>query len=255
MTRPRRELEAEVVGYSQRLHRDGWVANHDGNVSIRLGDGHYLATPTSVSKANISRNSLIVVDGDGKLVSGQGKPFTEMALHLAVYRSRQDVVAVIHAHPPTATGFAVAGVPVKTTMLAESVVSLGASVPLVAFARPKTPEWTQHLLLHLDDADAFLLEHHGVLTCGPDLETAFLRMELVEHLAKIQLAAEQARGARDIPAGDLAKLLEARTAAGLGRAARAKAAGVSEPPRPAPHGDGRVRDIVIEELGRALKRS
>ena len=228
----RRELEAEVADCSQRLHRMGWVANHDGNISVRLDGGHFLATPTSMSKAAITRESLIVVDGDGKLVSGQGKPFTEMALHLAVYRVRRDVTAVIHAHPPTATGLAVAGIPVKTTMLAEPVVSLGASVPLVAYARPRTPEWTQNLLPHLDDADALLLEQHGVLTYGPDLETAYLRMELVEHLAKIQLAASQANAAREIPAGDIAKLLEARTAAGIGRAARAKSADVAEPPNP-----------------------
>ena len=259
MTTNRRELEIRVAEVSRALHRMGWVANHDGNVSVRLDEGRFLATPTAVSKAAITRESLIVVDERGALVSGQGKPFTEMSLHLAVFRARSDVQAVVHAHPPTATGFAVAGSSIKTTMLAESVVSLGATVPLVAYARPKTPEWTQNLLAHLDEADALLLEHHGVLTYGPDVETAYLRMELVEHLAKIQLAAEQAGQTRDIPAADVAKLLEARTAAGLGRVARAKAAGTSvavlTPTPSVSAGDARLKAMVLEEVGRALGRS
>ncbi|MBI5508762.1 MAG: class II aldolase/adducin family protein [Deltaproteobacteria bacterium] len=217
---PRRVLEDQLVLYSQRLHQAGFVANHDGNLSARLADGRFLATPTAISKANVTRERLIVVDSEGRVVSGTGKPFTELALHLATYRVRADVMAVIHAHPPVATGFAVAGVAVRTAMIAEAVVSLGAVVPLVMYARPKTPEWTAALAPHLEDADLLLLEHHGALTCGPDLETCYLRMELVEHLAKIQLAATQVAAARDIPAADVQKLLEARTAAGLGKAGR-----------------------------------
>ncbi len=211
MTRPsRRDLEERLVAYSHRLHRAGWVANHDGNISARLLTDRFLATPTSLSKAAVSRDSLIMVDGDGRVHAGTHKPFSELALHLAVYRRRPDVAVVMHAHPPTATGFAVAGVQVLSTMLAESVVSLGAVIPLVPYARPKTPEFATATLPYLDDADAVLLERHGVLTVGPDLETAYLRMELVEHLAKIQLAAHQSGHVRELDDAEVAALLKAR---------------------------------------------
>jgi L-fuculose-phosphate aldolase len=219
----RREAEALLCDYSHRLHARGWVANHDGNVTMRLDAERYLATPTGVSKAAITREVLIVVDGQGKRISGLYKPFSEIDLHLYVYRQRPDVRVVLHAHPPAATGLAVAGLEVRTSMMAEPVVSLGAVVPLVRYARPKTPEQTQNLAPFVADADVLLLESHGVLSYGPDLETAYLRMELCEHLAKIQLAAMQAGRLRDIPAPDVQAMLEARTKAGLGAAARAAA--------------------------------
>lgn len=218
----RRSLEDQIVDYSHRLHRAGWVANHDGNVTMRLAPDRFLATPTGVSKAAVCREQLIVVDGAGKVVSGSSKPFSEIELHLYVYRHRHDVRAVVHAHPPTATGFAVAGIPVMTSMMAEPVVSLGAEVPLVQYARPRSPEATLNLGKYLDDADALLLANHGAITYGPDLETAFLRMELIEHLAKIQMVARQVGGVREIPPGDVQKMLESRTNAGLGRAGRAR---------------------------------
>ncbi|MEK7703607.1 MAG: class II aldolase/adducin family protein [Myxococcota bacterium] len=221
MTLPRRVLEEQVVDYARRVHANGWVANHDGNVSVLLADGRYLITPTAYSKAAVTRDALLVVDADGRRVSGITKPFSELELHLYVYRHRPDVGAVLHAHPPTATGLAVAGVAIDPTMMAEPVVSLGAAIPLVPYARPRSAESTVALAAYLGDADALVLAHHGVLTMGPDLETAFLRMELVEHLARIQLVALQAGGVRQIPHEDVSKLLEARTQAGLGATARA----------------------------------
>lgn len=246
----RRQLEDELVDVSHALHAVGWVANHDGNVTVRLGAGRYLATPTAVSKADVTRASLILVDDRGAVVSGTRKPFSELALHLAIYRARPDVEAVVHAHPPAATGLSVAGIQVRTTMLAESVVSLGATIPMVPYAAPKTPEWTASLIPAVDDADAVLLENHGVITCGPDLETAYLRMELVEHLAKIQLAAHQAGLVRDIPSSDVDPLLQARTKAGLGKAARQGAPAPPQIIRPVPD----VESIIVEEIGRALRK-
>lgn len=220
MMHPRRVLEEQLVDFSQRIHARGWVANHDGNASVLLPDGRYLITPTSYSKAAVTRDALLVVDADGRQVSGSTRPFSELDLHLYIYRHRPDVRAVLHAHPPTATGLAVAGVEIRPAMMAEPVVSLGATIPLVPYARPRSPESTALLGAQLADADALVLQHHGVITVGPDLETAYLRMELVEHLARIQLVATQAGGVCEIPRDDVAKLLEARTKAGLGAAAR-----------------------------------
>jgi len=220
----RRQAEDVLCDYSQRLHARGWVANHDGNLTFKLEADRFLATPTGVSKAAVTRERLIVVDGQGRRVSGSEKPFGELELHLFVYRQRPDVRAVIHAHPPTATGLAVAGVEIRPAMLAEPVVSLGRSIPLVPYARPKSPEFTLALGPHLAESDAVVLENHGVLTCGPDVELAYLRMELVEHLARIQLVAQQARAVREIPDADVEAMLEARRKAGLGAAGRAATA-------------------------------
>ncbi len=219
----RRQWEEELVKCSRRIHANGWAANHDGNITVKIDEDRYLATPTAVSKAEVTREMLIVVNGRGEVISGRYKGFSELALHLYVYRQRPDVKAVIHAHPPTATGLSVAGVPVLSTMMAEPVVSLGSSIPLVAYARPKSAEWTLNLSPAIEDADVVTLENHGALSYGPDLDTAYLRMELVEHLAKIQIVAHQAGGIREIPTDDQDLLLAARTKAGLGKAAREKA--------------------------------
>lgn len=207
---------AEVADYAQRLHARGWVANHDGNLSVREGGGRYLATPTATSKAAVRADGLVVVDDRGNKVSGKGKPFSEIGLHLTVYQNRPDVNAVVHAHPPTATGFAVAGVPLDEAFMAEAVVSLGPGVPTVPFAAPGV-EACRALAAYTLDYDAVLLGGHGVLCWGPDLETAYLRMELVEQLAKVALVARQLGGVRPLPSSVLPALLESRARAGLGR--------------------------------------
>jgi L-fuculose-phosphate aldolase len=244
-------MSAEAVAeYAQRLHARGWVANHDGNVSIRDGS-RFLATPTATSKATVRADGLVVVDDAGKQVGGRGKPFSEMGLHLCVYRERPDVQAVIHAHPPTATGFAVAGVPLDEAFMAEAVVSLGPGVPTVPFATPGA-DAARALAPYVGDHDAVLLGSHGVLAWGPDLETAYLRLELVEHLAKIALVARQLGGVRPLPASVMPVLLEARAKAGLGRGAPANVPAAAAPRTvvacaPAPPGS----DVVVYERPRA----
>jgi L-fuculose-phosphate aldolase len=246
-----RAKPADVAEYAQRLHARGWVANHDGNVSVRDGNGRYLTTPTATSKAAVRADGLVIVDDAGRAVGGRGKPFGELGLHLAVYQSRADVNAVIHAHPPTATGFAVAGVPLAEAFIAEAVVSLGVGVPTVPFAAPGA-DAARALLGFTRDHDAVLLGGHGVLAWGPDLETAFLRLELVEHLAKIALVARQLGGVQPLPASVLPQLLEARAKAGLGASA-APAASPQSPPKtvvacaPAPPGS----DVEVYDPKRA----
>lgn len=265
---------ALVAEYSQRLHARGWVANHDGNVTTRAGDGRYLATPTATSKAAVRAEDVLVVDESGARVSGRGKPFSEIGLHLTVYRGRPDVRAVVHAHPPTATGFAVAGVELSEPILAEAVVSLGAGVPTVPFAAPG-PAACQALAPFVAEHDAVLLAGHGVLAWGDDLEQAFLRLELVEHLARIALVARQLGGARPLPRAVLPALLEARAKAGLGPRGRqgagpAPAAGkkvvvacappppgadveVYDPKRAAADGPSELSALIRQEILQALK--
>ncbi len=215
-------LARQVSALCQDLHVRGWVANHDGNVSTRMADGRLLASPTAISKRDVRPEMLVVLDRDGKVVQGTRRVFSEIALHLAVYRARPDAAWVVHAHPPHATAWAVAGESFwDAPFLAEAVVSLGDSIPLVAYALPGAS--TSALETAMGRADAVLLGNHGVLTIGPDAETALLRMELVEHLARIAALARPLGGARPLPAGDVAILLEARRKAGLGPATNAPA--------------------------------
>ena len=211
-------LRQSLADYARRLHARGWVANHDGNASIRLGPGRFLATPTAVSKADVDADSLLIVDDGGSRISGHNRPFSEIGLHLTVYRNRPDVNAVIHAHPPTATGFAASGMSLAQPLIAEAVVSLGPGVPTVGYAPPGASACAA-LAPFTITHDAVLLANHGVIAWGADIEQAYLRLELVEHLARIALVAHQLGGARPLPAASIPALLEARRKAGLGMAA------------------------------------
>lgn len=216
-------LQQRVAEYARHLHAAGWVANHDGNVSARLPDRkRFVATPTATSKRVIEGHDLITVDIEGKLLSGRKKLFGEWHLHAACYKARPDVQAVIHAHPVAATAFGVARKSLGAPPLPEMVVSLGANVPTIDYAMPKSPGQDAVIARELTtgDADAFLLAGNGVVTVGADLEQALLRMELVEHWAKILIAAVSLGGAQALPGDDVKKLLDARTKAGLGRNSR-----------------------------------
>ena len=213
---PLPKVRAELVAASRRLHQMGWVANHDGNISLRLTGKRLLITPTAFSKADVDDASLIIVDMDGKVLEGRRKPFSELELHLAAYRVRPEIEVVLHAHPPCATAFGLAGVELAPVAMPEIVVSLGDRIPTVPRAMPKTPEAVKGVEAAASQVDAMLLGGNGALTLGADLGQALLRMELVEHYAKILTAARQLGPVAPLPAGDLAKLLEARKKAGLG---------------------------------------
>jgi L-fuculose-phosphate aldolase len=227
-----------------------------------------VATPTATSKRLVDRASLLVVDRDGNRVSGTTRRFGEINLHLAVYGARDDVGAVVHAHPPNATAIACSGARlIERPFIAEAVVSLGASIPTVPFA-PPGPEACRALAPHLPVVDVVLLANHGVLAWGADVETAFLRMELVEHLATIAIAAQSIGGVRPLPEAAMAPLLEARANAGLGKAAERAVTRVEAcaPPPAGSHvqlvearGDrgaaaGELAAIVREEVRRVLDR-
>ncbi|MFT3714270.1 MAG: class II aldolase/adducin family protein [Archangium sp.] len=209
-------MRAELVATSRRLHQMGWVANHDGNISVRLTGKRLLITPTAFSKLDVDDASLIIVDLDGKVLEGRKKPFSELELHLAAYRTRPEVEVVIHAHPPHATAFGLTGVELAPIAMPEIVVSLGDRIPTVPRAMPKTPAAVKGVEAAAAQVDAMLLAGNGALTLGPDLNLALLRMELVEHYAKILTAARALGPVQPLDSADVQKLLEARAKAGLG---------------------------------------
>ena len=213
---PLPKVRSELVATSRRLHQMGWVANHDGNISVRLKGDRLLITPTAYSKLDVDDQSLIIVDMDGKVLEGRKKPFSELELHLAAYRARPEIEVVLHAHPPCATAFGLVGLELGPVAMPEIVVSLGDRIPTVPRAMPKTPEAVKGVEAAASQVDAMLLAGHGALTLGADLNQALLRMELVEHYAKILTAARQLGQVEPLAQGDVAKLLEARKKAGLG---------------------------------------
>ena len=233
----RAELARQIVAISHALHARGWVANHDGNVSARLDGARFLVTPTAISKADASEGGLAVTDESGALAEGEARPPSEFALHLGAYAERPDVHAVVHAHPPYATAMACAGKGLDV-FLAEAVISIGATIPLAPFALPSGEEGAAPIRALIDRHDALLLCGHGVITVGPSLELAMLRMELVEHMARVATLALPHGGVKPLPADVIPTLLAKRRKASglLGAAAALAGLGdlVEEPPASPP---------------------
>ena len=214
--RSSRAVRTEVAAAARDLHARGWVANHDGNVSARDGS-IVVATPTATSKRKVTDGNLVECDRAGKPLGG-GKVFGEIGLHTIIYDRRPDVGAIVHAHPPLATAIACsASNPIERPFIAEAVVSLGPIVPRIAFAAPGEAARAA-LAPWCELVDAAMLGNHGVIAWGADVEQALLRLELVEHLARIALAAAPLGGPIGLPTETLAALYAARAKAGLGRA-------------------------------------
>ena len=180
------QTRAEIVEIGRRLWQRGYVASNDGNISVRLDDRRLMTTPKNVSKGFMTPDMMVITDLGGRKLAGDRDPSSELKMHLQVYRDRPDANAVVHAHPPTATGFAVAGIPLDRAVLAEVVTTLG-SIPIAEYATPSTDELPAACSKYLKAHDGLLLANHGALAIGPDLLTAYHRMETIEHFAKISL--------------------------------------------------------------------
>jgi L-fuculose-phosphate aldolase len=182
------QARADIVEVGRRLWQQGFVASNDGNLSVRLGPDRVLTTPKSVSKGFMTAEMMVVTDLTGQKVSGEHEASSELKMHLEVYHQRPDVGAVVHAHPATATGFAVAGVPLTRAVLAEVITTLG-GIPIAEYATPSTAELPAAIRSYIKAHDGLLLANHGALAVAADLFTAYHRMETIEHFAKISLVA------------------------------------------------------------------
>jgi L-fuculose-phosphate aldolase len=190
-----RELRDAIVEVGRRLYARGYTASNDGNISTRLDGGRLLMTPKNVCKGFMTADMMVVTDLDGKKIAGERDPSSEMQMHLEVYRQRPEAQAVVHAHPPIATGFAVAGIPLDRAVLAEVITTLG-SVPIADYATPSTKELPEAVRRYVKAHDGMLLANHGALTLGADLFAAYYKMETIEHFAKISLVARLLGGER-----------------------------------------------------------
>ena len=200
----------EICVAGRWMYERGFIVACEGNLSVRLSPDRILTTPTCMNKGALRPADLVVTDLDGKQVSGERKFSSELAMHLLFYRMRPDIHAICHAHPPTATGFAVAGRALDQALLPEVIIGLS-QIPLVRYATPGTPELSAALEPFVAHYDAMLLANHGAVTCAPDLLTAFFRMETIEHCAKITLAAENAGTPKLLSSREVAKLMAARS--------------------------------------------
>lgn len=214
MPKSEREYRQDIVDVGRLVYQKGWVAANDGNISIRLDPDRILATPTAVSKGMMHVDDLIVVDSKGAKIEGVRDPTSEIAMHLTIYELRPDIHAVVHAHPPVATGFATAGRPLNLALLPEVVIGLGC-VPLAEYGLPGTPELAESILPHIPRYDAIMMSNHGVVCYGSDVYEAFFRMETVEHFARISLVAELLGGPKVLPRAEVNKLFNSRSRYGV----------------------------------------
>lgn len=205
------ELREQICDVCHKMWQLGWVAANDGNVSAKLPDGTFLATPTGISKSFITPEKLVHIDENGGVLDGlEGyRPSSEIKMHLKCYSEREDVGAVVHAHPPVATGYAVANVPLDEYSMIETVIAIG-SVPVTPYGTPSTDEVPKAITPYLGEHDVMLLQNHGALSVGADVVTAYYRMETLELFAKISLNAHLLGGAQELPREQIDRLISMR---------------------------------------------
>ncbi|MFQ5600350.1 MAG: class II aldolase/adducin family protein [Candidatus Krumholzibacteriia bacterium] len=235
----------------RRLYERGLVAGTDGNVSVRLSKDHLLATPTGMSKGFLEPDDLVVCDMQGQRLAGKRKLTTEIKIHLAAYEQREDVCAVVHAHPPYATAFAVARKSMDETLMPEAYIAVG-KVVLTPYGTPSTEELEQNIRPACKEHDSILLSNHGAMTLGRDVIGAYLRMEALEQLARISTITQQIGPASTLTPEQLARLEEIRSVYGSAhearRAARAST-GARRPTSPATAADGPRRGKPVRASG------
>jgi L-fuculose-phosphate aldolase len=221
-------LRADIVEIGRRMYARGYTASNDGNISVRLGDDRLLMTPKSVCKGFMTPAMMCITDLSGRKIEGERDPSSEMLMHLEVYQQRPDVRAVVHAHPPTATGFAVAGIPLDKAVLAEVLTTLG-SIPIAEYATPSTNELPLAVRRYIKAHDGMLLANHGALTVGADLFSAYYKMETIEHFAKISLVARLLGGENVLAREEVSRLQELRGTYGIEAPAPICADGTADP--------------------------
>ena len=208
------QIKLEIVEIGKRLFSKGFVASNDGNISVKLDKNSILITPTGLSKGFLQAEDIVRCDLKGNKISGRKEPTSEIKMHIAAYLNRKDINAVVHAHPPYATGLSLAGLSLDKCTLAEVIISLG-SVPLAEYGTPSTDELVTNIEKFLKDHDALLLANHGAITLGKDLYNAYYKMETVEHSSQITFIAKMLGNINILTREDVEKLMDVRTKFGI----------------------------------------
>jgi L-fuculose-phosphate aldolase len=205
MTKTAAQVKEAICEIGRRVYNKGFVAANDGNISVRIDEERILVTPTGQSKGFLSPEMIIMVDMDGRVLEGKLQPSSETKMHLRVYQERLDVHAVVHAHPPYATVCAIANQPLVQALVPEAVLSLG-TVPVAKYGTPSTEEVPDAVQEYLQQYTAVLLENHGALTWGRNLQEAYFKMETLEFYAQMTYMSQAMPGAKEISQQNLEKL-------------------------------------------------
>lgn len=240
-------VRREICEVGRRIYQRGYVAANDGNISVRVSEDRVLCTPTGVSKGFISEDMLCICDLEGRQVAGHLKISSEIRMHLEIYKLRSDIHAVVHAHPPTATGFAVAGIDLTQCILPEVIVSLG-GIPLAAYGTPGGPEIFEPMRPLLVEYDAVLMANHGVVTLGRDVMDAHFKMETVEHFARIALVAHQLGSVKTLDPKHVGELIDLRQRFGIVGRPGCKVDEEVPTPAPAPTEESLIQQITQQVM-------
>ena len=207
-------LRRDICEVGRRIYERGYVAANDGNISARMSEDRVLCTPTGVSKGFLNEDMLSICDMDGTQVAGSLKISSEVKMHLEIYKIRTDINAVAHAHPPTATGFAVAGIELTQCVLPEVILGLG-GIPLARYGKPGGGDIVEPMKPLIAEYDAILMANHGVVSMGKNVMDAHFKMETVEHFAKIALVAHQLGQVNTLGKPDVDDLINIRGRYGI----------------------------------------
>ena len=254
------ELRAEIIRVGQLMHQFELVDGASGNISARLGSDRILATPSGLAKGFLAPEQLIVVDMSGELVPPAPaglRPTSELLMHLEAYRQRPDVQGVVHAHPITAVALSIVGVPLTDCIIPESVLLFGA-IPTTPYANPSSVENQRAISELVKTHDAILLAYHGSLTVGASVWEAYLKLESLEHTAKIIAQARMLGDVKPLPPDQVAKIIDMRQKWGLARATDAEEfcryCGVCHPAGQHASEDALIKSIA-EEVNSAIRKS
>lgn len=208
------QVKEQICEIGRRVWQREYVAANDGNFSVRIADNRVVATPTMLSKGFMQPEDLVVIDMAGNQLEGHRRPTSETLLHLGIYKERSDIKAVLHAHPPYATAFAVAQEPVPKCVLPEVEIFLG-EIPITQYATPGSREFAESIRPFLKNFNLFLLANHGALAVGEDLEQAYYRMEIVDQYCRILLYARQLGGTKQITQEKMQELFQLKERFGI----------------------------------------
>jgi L-fuculose-phosphate aldolase len=208
------KIKEQMCDIGRRIWLKGFCAGNEGNHSYRIGENRVLCTPTGISKGNLKPDDICTVDMEGKQVTGKRKRTSEILMHLAIYKARADVKAVVHSHPPHATAFAIANVELPTCIHPEAEVFLGA-VKTAKYVTPGDTRLGESLLPYVKDSNTILLQNHGTVTYDKDLENAYYKLEIVDAYARILILAKQIGSIRPLDAGEMKELLDLKVRFGL----------------------------------------
>lgn len=208
------DIKKEICRVGRKLEEKGFIAATDGNISCKIGSDRFLITPSGVSKGELCEDELLTINSRGDLVAGRGRPSSEILMHMAAYAERPDIKAVIHAHPPVTTALTVAGVELAQCVIPEVVITMG-RIPTAEYATPCTEEGARVIKDLIHEIDVIILDRHGSLTVGETLESAYFKLEKLEHAAHVTATAKMLGKIKVLPEDEVQKLVALRTKLGI----------------------------------------